>query len=194
MKYLFTVLFSASVICGVIFGKFNDISNSAVSAGKDTVNLFINLLGIMCLWSGLMNVAVKSGLTEKICRMFKPLIKFLFPDVDSNSKAAGAISMNMTASLLGLGNAVTPLGIAAMNELNKLNPNPCRASPSMIMLTVLNTASIQLVPTTIIAIRLSSGSASPSVIIPAVWLSSFVSVCAGIMVVKAMCIVGGKKL
>lgn len=102
--------------------------------------------------------------------------------------------MNMTANLLGLGNAVTPLGIAAMRELDKLNPAPHTASPSMMTLTVINTASIQLIPTTIIALRLSAGSKAPFAIMPAVWLSSLVSVCAGVAVVKAFCSAGSFNL
>lgn len=186
MKYLFTVLFLVSIICGLSMGKLENISNAAISSCSDAVTLFISLLGIMCFWSGLMNVAVKSGLTEKIARLFKPLIRFLFPDIKGDKKATEAVSMNLTASIMGLGNAVTPLGIAAMNELDRLNNHSPTPSLSMKMLVVVNTASIQLIPTTIIALRLAKGSAAPSSIIPAVWLTSFLSVCAGIMVIKAV--------
>ena len=186
MKYLFAILFSISIISATSMGKIESISNAAISSCSDAVTLFITLLGIMCFWSGLMNIASKSGLTQKISNLFKPIIKFLFPDIKGDKKASEAISMNMTANLLGLGNAVTPLGIAAMNELDRLNGHSTEASVSMKMLTVLNTASIQLIPTTVIALRLAKGSQSPFSIMPAVWVTSFLSVCAGIAVIKAV--------
>ena len=186
MKFMFVLMFSVSVICGVFFGNLKAVSTAAVSSCNDAVLLFIEIVGVMCFWSGLMNLAVKSGLTDKLARLFSPVIHLLFKDVKANSKAAGAISLNLSASLMGLGNAVTPLGISAMKELDKLNNGSNRVSKSMVMLAVINTASVQLVPTTIIALRLSAGSDSPASILPAVWLSSLCSVCAGIMAVKAL--------
>ncbi len=124
--------------------------------------LFITLAPIMCFWSGIMEIADKSGATSIIAKLLSPLLKILFPSYSKQTVAMKKISMNMSANLLGMGNAATPLGLDAMSTLDKLNPIPHRASDAMCMFIVINTASIQLIPTSIIALRTQYGSASPS--------------------------------
>ena len=133
-----------------------------------------------------MKIAEKSGLTSLIAKLLSPITSKLFPDYDKNSKEIKAICMNITANLLGLGNAATPFGIAAMKELNKNNPQKNVATNSMIIFILLNTASIQLVPTTIASMRLKYGSKNPLDIIPAVWLTSFIALSIGFITAKIL--------
>lgn len=144
------------------------------------VQLVISLAGIMCLWNGLLSVANKAGITRMLSRLLAPAIRFLFKGLDPESDAAQAITMNVSANILGLGNAATPLGLAAMKELDKLARHSQTASDYMVTFVVLNTASLQLLPTTIAAIRLQAGSAAPMEILPAVWLSSLGTVAVGL--------------
>lgn len=176
MTYIFGGMTLLSVIFGIMNGKIAQVSTAALEESGRAVTLIISLAGIMCLWSGLMNVADKSGLTQKISRLFSPVLGLLFRGIKPDSPAAKAISMNITANLLGLGNAATPLGIAAMRELEATNQNPSVASNDMITFVVLNTASLQLIPTTTAALRMQAGSASPFDILPAVWVTSLTCV------------------
>ena len=165
-------------------GRMEQVSISAVNDCSNAVTLVIQLTGVMCLWSGLMRIAEASDLTGKLSRLFRPVMTLLFRHLPVDSKAAKAIVMNLTANLLGLGNAATPLGISAMKELEKISPRKGIASNEMAMLVVLNTASLQLIPTTTAALRLSNGSTAPMEILPAVWLASSVSILAGILTAK----------
>ena len=129
-------------------GSMMNIHAKAVNDCTDAVELTIRLAGIMALWCGLMKIAQKSDLTGRLSRLFRPLLRFLFPGLDADAPAAKAVVMNLSANLLGLGNAATPLGITAMKELEKISPRKNTASDHMAMLVVLNTASLQLIPTT----------------------------------------------
>ncbi|WP_312640930.1 nucleoside recognition domain-containing protein [Hydrogenoanaerobacterium sp.] len=176
MTWIFSGMILLSVVLGMMNDRISQVSSAALSEGGNAVSLVISLAGIMCLWSGLMNVAEKSGLTEKFSHFFSPVLRLLFKGLDPKSSAAKAISMNMAANLLGLGNAATPLGIAAMRELEALNRTPTVASNYMVTFVVLNTASLQLIPTTTAALRLQAGAAAPFDILPAVWITSIASV------------------
>ncbi|MBQ9598870.1 MAG: spore maturation protein, partial [Clostridia bacterium] len=138
--------------------------------------------GVMCFWTGIMKIAEKSGLSDKIEKLLRPLITFLFPN--SSNEAKKFISMNMSANLLGMGNAATPMGIKAMQTLDKENPRPEYASDDMCMLVVLNTTSLQLIPTTIIALRTAANSANPFSVILPIWISSLAAVVAAVTVAK----------
>lgn len=184
MKWVFSGLIFLSVIFGVLTGHIEQVSNAAISEGSKAVTLVISLLGAICLWDGLMAVAEKSGLTKIIANILSPITKILFKGLDKNSKALKVISMNITANLLGLGNAATPLGIQAMQELEKENKVKGVASNHMITLVVLNTASIQLIPTTIAMLRYNSGASNPMDVLPAILLTSLASVTVGLLMVK----------
>ncbi|MDD3193246.1 MAG: nucleoside recognition domain-containing protein [Oscillospiraceae bacterium] len=186
MSWLFTGMLVLSLLFGILNGRMEQVSIAAVNDCGNAVTLILQLAGVMCLWSGLMRVAEASDLTGKLSRLFHPVMRLLFHDLPTGSPAAKAIVMNLTANLLGLGNAATPLGIAAMKELEKAAPQKGKASNEMAMLVVLNTASLQLIPTTTAALRLANGSAAPMEILPAVWLASAVSICAGIFMAKAL--------
>lgn len=186
MKWVFSGLIVFSVIFGIIAGRMNEVSNAAIASCGDAVGLMITLTGSMCLWSGLMKVADRACLTEKISGLFSPLIKVLFGGMDHKSESAKAITLNISANLLGLGNAATPLGIAAMRAMDKENNHGKTASNNMIIFVVLNTASMQLIPTTTAILRQAAGSSRPLDIMPAVWVSSFVSVASGIIMCKLL--------
>jgi spore maturation protein A len=130
----------------------------------------------MCVWGGIMRVAEKSGITDFICHLFSPMAKFLFKGINSKGKAFKAICMNVTANLLGLGNAATPFGIEAMKELEKEEKTGDTASPNMVLFTVLNTSSITLIPAAVASLRLKHGSQTPLDILPAVLINSLISV------------------
>ena len=186
MSFVFLGMIFLSVVFGFLTGRIGEVSNAALDGGMQAVTLCLKLIGAMCLWSGAMKVAEHSGLTKRLAKALSPLLRLLFKGVRPGSKAAQAISMNMIANLLGLGNAATPLGIAAMRELSKDSPEPAIASNDMVTFVVLNTASIQLIPTTIATLRLAHGSAAPMEIMPAVWLCSLLSVTVGIVMAKIL--------
>lgn len=139
MSWLFTGMLVLSFLFGILNGRMEQVSISAVNDCSNAVTLVIQLTGVMCLWSGLMRIAEASDLTGKLSRLFRPVMTLLFRHLPVDSKAAKAIVMNLTANLLGLGNAATPLGISAMKELEKISPRKGIASNEMAMLVVLNT-------------------------------------------------------
>jgi len=188
MKWIFTGLIFLSIVFGAINNNMQEVSNSAILECTKAVELAITLCGSICLWNGLMRVASKAGLTKIIANILSPITNVVFKGLDKGSYALELISMNITANLLGLGNAATPLGISAIQELNKNVPENQKgtASNHMIMLVVMNTASIQLIPTTIATLRLAEGSTSPMDILPAVWISSLVSVSAALLVASIL--------
>lgn len=192
MKWIFSGLILSAVFFGIATGRMNEVSNAAMSSCSDAVQLMITLLGSMCLWSGLMKVADKAGITEKLSRLFSPLIGLLFNGMNHKSEAAKAITLNISANLLGLGNAATPLGIAAMRAMEKESRTPGVATDNMALFVVLNTASLQLIPTTTAILRQAAGSERPLDIMPAVWIASLVSVASGVIMAKLLAKVTGK--
>ena len=186
MKWVFSAFIVIGSIFGLLNGRISQVSNALLSECGAGVQLCITLMGAMCMWSGMMKIAQRSGLTEKISQLFAPAIRLLFERIDSKSPAAQAICLNLSANLLGLGNAATPLGIAAMKELDKLNGHRAAASKNMVMFVVLNTASLQLVPTTTALLRANAGAAAPLDILPASLMASAVSIAAGVLAAKLL--------
>lgn len=184
MNWIFAGLLFLSVVFALLTGRTQELTTAALNECSNAVGLCVKLLGITCLWSGIMKIADRSGLAEKISRLLSPLLRRLFPGIPEGSAASKAISMNITANLLGLGNAATPLGLQAMEELQKENHSQDTASNHMVTFLVLNTASLQLIPTTAAALRLSYGSRSPMEILPAVWLTSAAALVMGLLAVK----------
>lgn len=175
-----------SLFCAVFTGKVEQLSLSAAEGADKAVNLLISMTGSMCLWCGLMKIADRSGATKLLSGALSPVIARLMPDVKKDSAAMGAVSANITANFLGLGNAATPLGIIAIKELNKINRLNDEPSASMIIFVVINTASVQLIPATIAALRQAAGSTSPYSILPYVWISSALALIGGLCVTKFM--------
>jgi len=176
---MINILWFLLIIIGFIFaalnGNMDQISPAIFQAVTDSVDLMIKLLGPMALWLGLMNIAQKSNLTEIIGKLLRPFIKFIFPDIPKDHPAAAAIVLNLTANFLGLGNSATPLGIKAMNELQKLNNDSDKASTAMCTLLALNTSSITIIPAMIISLRAANGSNYPAIIITSTIFATTIS-------------------
>jgi len=171
---------------GLLTGRGDVVSKSVVSSAGSTVDFVIKLVGLMCIWCGVMKVAEKSGLTEKLAKLLRPVLKLVFKDASKDEKAMGAIVMNLTANMMGLSNAATPFGIKAMEEMDRLNKEKGTASNDMALFLVLNAACIQLVPTTVLSIRAASGSQNPGeIIIPAV-IATTVAAIMGIIFCKIL--------
>ncbi len=186
MNYIWAALMLISFFCALATGRMEQLSEAVLAGAANAVELVFTMLGMMCAWTGLMKIADAGGITAILARVFYPLTKRLFPGYAKNSAASKAICMNVTANLLGLGNAATPLGIAAMKEMQKANPDSSTANNGMVMFVVLNTASIQLIPTFMGTLRAKYGSPLPFDILPAVWLASIVSLLVGVAVAKLL--------
>lgn len=172
LNYIWSALVILSVICSVLLGNTENLSNAIVDSGASAIELLLTMAGVMCLWSGIMKIAQESGLTAIIAKLFSPLLRLVFPKLDKNSEAFGSITMNITANLLGLGNTATPFGLKAMEQLHTLNNKNDTASDEMVIFVVMNTASLQLLPTMLGSLRQSYGSSAPFEILSPVWISS----------------------
>lgn len=155
------------IIVGVLRGKIGEVSNATINSSKEAVALCITMLGIMAMWTGLMEIAKKSGLVGSFTRALRPVIRFLFPDIPKDHVVNEYIASNMIANILGLGWAATPMGLMAMRELKKINNNSERASCDMCTLLIVNISSLQLIPVNIIAYRSQYGSVNPAEILMA---------------------------
>lgn len=185
---MLNILWPAAIIVSFVYavfaGKVGDINDGIFSSVSDAVQLSITFLGTICLWNGIMEIVKRTTLMEKLTKMLNPIMKFLFPELKNNQKAKSEISMNIIANILGLGNASTPLGLKAMKTMQKENNKKDTLSDSMAMFIVLNTASLQLIPTNVIAIRTSLGSQNPTQIILPVWGATVVAAIVGIIATK----------
>lgn len=182
INYIWGTMVLVAVVFGAINGKIPEVTNAVMSGAEDAVAMTISLMGIMCFWTGIMKIAEDTGVTDVIARLLQPLMKVLFPNL-RDPEAKKAIVMNMTANMLGMSNAATPLGLDAMEKLSK-HANGKRATDEMCMFIVINTASIQLIPSTIIAMRQAAGAVSPADIIIPVWICSLCAVTVGVIAVK----------
>lgn len=181
----FALIFFGALVC-LFTGQGDVISTTIVNSADTTVKLILGLVGIMCFWCGVMRVAEKSGLTEKLAKVMRPILKFLFKDAAKDEKALGAIVMNLTANMMGLSNAATPFGIKAMEEMDRLNKEKGKASDDMALFLVMNAACIQLVPSTIISIRAACNSSNPGVIILPAIISTATAAVFGILFCKIL--------
>lgn len=169
VNYIWFFILVIGIIVGIITGRGEIMSKVIISSTTSTVDLIIKLLGIMSLWCGIMKIAEKSGLTDKLAKILKPILKLILKDAGKDDKTLGSIVMNITANMMGLSNAATPFGIKAMENMQKINPHEDTASDDMAIFLVLNAACIQIIPTTIISIRAAAGSNSPAdIILPSI--------------------------
>ncbi len=178
MAWIWTGMVAVSVVYGLVNGTIGAVGAAALEGAQAAVDLCVSMAGVLCLWSGVMAVMEACGLTAGLSRLFRPVLRRLLPDACRDRETLAAVSANVSANLLGLGNAATPLGIQAARRMAA----GCGgvASDELCRLVVLNTASIQLLPTTVAGVRAALGSASPFDILPAVWLASVISVAAGL--------------
>ena len=187
MNKIWTTMILISIAIGIIKGMASDMVNVIFDSAKTATENSLNIIGMICLWSGIMKVAEECNVVGKLSKCINPIINLLYPKLKNSKEAKGNIAMNMTANFLGLGNVATPLGIKAMEKLQEENENKDELSDDMMMLIVVNTASIQLIPTSIIALRVAQGSKNPVIIVVPILIASLISVLTGIILVKMKC-------
>lgn len=182
MNYVFAGLVIIAAVWGIGTGHSADVATAILESGSGTVKLMLTVAGAMSVWNGIMAIAEKSRLTEHATRLLRPAIRLIMPHLQKGGEAEKYVCMNIVSNLLGLGNAATPLGLKAMNAMSREHRAPGgRASTDMMTFVVLNTASIQLLPTTLLVIRTEAGSANPMEIMPCVWLTSVAALTAGLL-------------
>ena len=182
MSLIWTVMVGASILCGLATGSGPAVAKGALDGAAAGVELCLSMMGVLCLWMGVMEIMERSGLARGLSRLLRPVIRRLYPDFAGDKQTMDAVSANLSANLLGLGNAATPLGLEAARLMAERTPGV--ASDGLCMLVVCNTASLQLIPTTVASLRAAAGSANPFDILPAVWLASVISVAVGITAAK----------
>lgn len=183
----FLIAFAVALVKLLVFGDvhvFQDIVNSTFDSSKTAAEIALGLIGVMTFWLGVMKVGEKGGVIRVFARLIGPLFRKLFPDIPKDHPVYGSILMNFSANMLGLDNAATPLGLKAMKELQDLNPNPHQASNAQIMFTVLNSCSLVLLPTTIMAYRAQEGARNPSDVFLPILIATYVSILAGLLMVS----------
>lgn len=184
LNKIWPILIIASFIFSIISGNIENMNNAIFDSIDNVIKIAMSLVGTMCLWSGLMEIVKNTTLMQKLQIMMKPFLNWLFPDCKNNNEAMKNISINTISNMLGLGNAATPAGIRAMECLQKINVNKNRLSDSMMMLIAINTASVEIIPTTVIAVRASLNSQNPTSIILPIWISTFIGTLTAILATK----------
>lgn len=183
MAWFFTITVIFSVVYGLLSGNVDAVGSAALEGAGAAVQLSIGICGVTCLWSGVMEVMRRAGIAERLTRLFRPALARLFPGSRNDPEAMNAVAANVSANLLGLGNAATPLGIRAAEAMAR-RARGGAATDDLCTLVILNSASIQLIPATVGAIRASAGAAQPFDILPAVWITSTAALIAGILAAK----------
>lgn len=186
LNYIWLALVLLAVAIGGWTDRLKDVTDGAFDGAKTAVTIALGLIGFMAMWLGVMRLAEKAGLVQKIARGLRPVMRRLFPDVPPEHPAMGSMLMNMAANMLGLGNAATPLGLRAMRDLESLNPHPGTASNAMCTFLALNTSSVQLIPTTAIAILAAAGSSRPTAIVGTALLATLCAATAAVTAVKLL--------
>lgn len=184
MSGIWTGMVAVSLVCALATGRGSELAAAAMEGASAGVELCLGMAGALCLWTGVMEVLRRAGAMGWLSRLLRPVLGRLYPDFARDSGVMDAISANVSANLLGLGNAATPLGLDAARRMSRRSPGV--ASDALCMLVVCNTASIQLIPTTVAAVRSGAGCSTPFDILPAVWLASALSVTAGICAAKLL--------
>jgi spore maturation protein A len=186
MGVLWTLLLTLSVVAAALNGRMADLTGAAAESAGKAVTVSLGLVGLLTLWLGLMRVAEEAGLVSALARVVRPVLRRLFPEVPTEHAAMGSMVMNIAANLLGLGNAATPFGVRAMQELETLNPRPGTATDAQALFCAMNTASLQLVPASVIALRAGAGSRAPAEILGATLLASACGVVVAVLVSKLL--------
>ncbi|WNS74087.1 nucleoside recognition domain-containing protein [Bacillus sp. DTU_2020_1000418_1_SI_GHA_SEK_038] len=183
---MINIIWALMALIGIVFamvnGTMNEVNEAVFKGAAEAVTLCIGLISILVFWLGMMKIAENAGLLNKLSQVFKPIVKRLFPEVPTNHPAMGYILSNMMANMFGLGNAATPLGIKAMEELKNLNGGKNEATRSMITFLAINTSSITLIPTMVIAIRMKYESVSPTEIVGPTLIASISSAIGAILI------------
>ena len=186
LNYIWLALVLFAVTIGGWNGHLKEVTDGAFDGAKTAVTIALGLIGIMALWLGVMRLAERAGLIQKLARGLRPIMRRLFPDVPDDHPAMGSMLMNMAANMLGLGNAATPLGLRAMRDLERLNPHPGKATNAMCTFLAINTSSVQLIPTTAIAILVAAGSTNPTAIVGTALLATLCAAATAVTAVKLL--------
>lgn len=186
LNYVWITMIVFGFFIGAMNGRISDVTEAAISSADSAVKLAVSLLGAICMWTGIMSIARKSGLINHLSKFIQPALSLVFPNTPKGHPALGAIVMNVVANTLGLGNAATPLGINAMHELQKINNKKTVASDEMCTFIILSATCLQIIPTTVIALRSAAGSLRPSEIISTVWVTSLCTMVTGIIAAKTL--------
>jgi spore maturation protein A len=186
MNHIWLAIVILAIVLGGINGKIENVTKSAIDAAGSSVTIAIGLIGVMALWLGIVKIAEDSGLMSILAKIIAPIMKRLFPDVPAGHPALASMTMNIAANMLGLSNAATPLGLKAMEDLEKLNEHPGTATNAMCTFLTINTAGLQIVPATMIAVMASAGSKDPTAIIGTTIAATFLALIAGITAVKIL--------
>ena len=186
INYLWAFMIIVAVAISIANGKIAELSTAAIASVKDAALMCINLIGAYSLWLGILNIAKKSGLTEKISNALGRVIATLFKGVQRGSRAASFIALNISANILGMGNAATPFGLKAMRELQDINTDKKKASDAMCMLLVVNSSALQILPMTVIALRSAAGAKNPADIIVTTFISTVCAALIGICIAKLL--------
>ena len=187
MNKIWAGMLIIAIILSIMSGNLQELISTLMTSTQSAVTTALEMLGMICMWSGFMKIAESTGIVKSFSKKIAPLVRFLFPELPKDNEVTGHIAMNMTANILGLGNIATPLGLKAMEKLEMCNANKERLSNSMMMFIILNTASIQLIPTSVIALRATYHSNNPADIVLPIIIASFGSVITGIILVKIAC-------
>lgn len=193
LNILWPIFVIISIIYAIISGNIEELNNSIFESTQSAIEFSITLFGVTCLWSGIMEIAINTKIIEYLCKILNPIIKVLFPNLKENNTTKKNILMNIIANILGLGNAATPLGLKAMENLQKENSQKDTLSNNMMVLIVLNTASLQIIPTTVLAIRSSLGSNNSSIIIFPIWIATICAAIVGVIATKIIIKITDKK-
>ena len=186
LNKIWPIFIIVAFIYAFFSGNIEKVNSGIFDSTKSAVELSLTFLGTICLWNGIMQIAYNSKLINIIVKLLNPIIKKLFPEIKNNEKIKKEVSMNIVANIFGLGNAATPLGIKAMKSMQEINEKKDSLSNSMMLFIVINTASLQIVPTTVIAIRNSLGSQNPTSIVIPIWIASFFSIIFAIIFTKIL--------
>ena len=184
MNIIWPIIIIISYIYAIFAGTINEVNTSIFDNTKNVLNLSLTLVGNMCLWCGIIKIIESTKIINKLTKMLKPILNFLYPDEIKNKEVMDEISINMVSNVIGIGNAATSSGLNAIEKLKENNKNKNELTNSMIMLIVLNTTSIQIIPTTVLAIRASLNSADPSKIIIPIWISTCIGTTVAILLTK----------
>jgi spore maturation protein A len=186
LNYIWLSMIILAVVVGGINGKIQDVTKAAIDSATNSVTIAIGLVGVMALWLGIMKIAEDSGLMALVAKAIAPILKRLFPDVPAGHPAMASMTMNIAANMLGLSNAATPMGLKAMEDLEKLNKHPGVATNAMCTFLTVNTAGLQLIPATMISIMASAGSKEPTAIIGTTIAATAAALVLGVTAVKLL--------
>ena len=189
---VFAVLVGAGILYSALCGDVSAVTTGAFQGAARAVEVTISLMGVLCLWNGILAVFRAAGLMRRLAKLLSPILRRLFPTAYTEG-AGESISAALSANMLGLGNAATPLALSAMEAMQKNNPDKTRATDDMVMFTVLGTASVNLFPGTLIALRVAAGSADPFCVLPFIWLGSVCGTIVAILTVKGLRKIGRKR-